>query len=288
MYSFDHDLGSFVSIGPATVSEDGTVVTSDPGVGVVKGGWHCGGNPAGTGTCTDVKICDDQNDCTEDSLCLGGSCPPDGCSHDPVSNGMACRGGVKRVQLTCPVLTPFVSGDSVNLEIDDSCQGVCQQGQCTNAPFNTTEIANAAIQAINKICHDPCIMSSSLRTTMADCLKRKGFEISCSPTPPSPSTCARAPVPNGCSLISGLFCANEAKLFPSSITAGGCGGVLAGTILHEMVHATACDPGEDGHSSLQTFSLHDVPYGCEESCFPGSTGEPGLPGTVRGNSAACE
>lgn len=42
-YSFDHDLGSFVSIGTGTVSEDGTTVTSDPGFGVIKGGWHCGG-----------------------------------------------------------------------------------------------------------------------------------------------------------------------------------------------------------------------------------------------------
>ncbi|MBI3245570.1 MAG: hypothetical protein HYZ50_03560 [Deltaproteobacteria bacterium] len=58
MYSFDHDLGSFVSIGPATVSEDGTVIQSDPGVGVIKGGWHCGGNPSTTesaGTCPDCQ-----------------------------------------------------------------------------------------------------------------------------------------------------------------------------------------------------------------------------------------
>ena len=37
MYSFDHDLGQFVSIGPGTVSEGGTVVASDPGVGSLKG-----------------------------------------------------------------------------------------------------------------------------------------------------------------------------------------------------------------------------------------------------------
>lgn len=49
MYSFDHDLGQFVSIGPGTVSEDGTVLQSDPGVGVLKGGWHCGGDPNQTG-----------------------------------------------------------------------------------------------------------------------------------------------------------------------------------------------------------------------------------------------
>jgi hypothetical protein len=49
MYSFDHDLGMFVSIGTASVSEDGSVLRSDPGVGVVQGGWHCGGNPATSG-----------------------------------------------------------------------------------------------------------------------------------------------------------------------------------------------------------------------------------------------
>jgi hypothetical protein len=49
MYSFDHDLGDFVSIGTGTVSEDGSVVRSDPGFGVVKGGWHGGGGPSGPG-----------------------------------------------------------------------------------------------------------------------------------------------------------------------------------------------------------------------------------------------
>jgi len=42
-YSFDHDLGTYVSIGTGTVSEDGATVTSDPGFGIVKGGWHCAG-----------------------------------------------------------------------------------------------------------------------------------------------------------------------------------------------------------------------------------------------------
>jgi fibro-slime domain-containing protein len=50
MFSFDHDLGAYVSIGTGTVSEDGTVVTSDPGFGIIKGGWHAGAptNPTGT------------------------------------------------------------------------------------------------------------------------------------------------------------------------------------------------------------------------------------------------
>ena len=70
MYSFDHDLGHFVSIGPATVSEDGTVIEADPGVGIVKAGWHCGGNPASSGAPHDCRSC---------TVCNGSTCVP-GCS----------------------------------------------------------------------------------------------------------------------------------------------------------------------------------------------------------------
>ncbi len=56
LYSFDHDLGAFVSIGTGTVSEDGLTVTSDPGTGVIKAGWHCGGNPSPTGMCEPVDV----------------------------------------------------------------------------------------------------------------------------------------------------------------------------------------------------------------------------------------
>jgi len=44
LYSFDHDLGHFISIGPGTVTDDGTMLVSDPGVGIIKAGWHCGGS----------------------------------------------------------------------------------------------------------------------------------------------------------------------------------------------------------------------------------------------------
>ena len=90
LYSFDHDLGHFVSIGPATVSEDGTIITSNPGVGIVKAGWHCGGSPGFTGSsddcpachscvlnwCTadDTQPCDQSDPCKTNSRCSGGSC----------------------------------------------------------------------------------------------------------------------------------------------------------------------------------------------------------------------
>ena len=91
LYSFDHDLGHFVSIGPGTVSDDGTLLVSDPGVGILKAGWHCGGDPqSATGaahdcpecltcvgtTCVndDGAACDDRDECTVMDRCNGGRC----------------------------------------------------------------------------------------------------------------------------------------------------------------------------------------------------------------------
>ncbi len=79
MYSFDHDLGHFVSIGPATVSDDGTVVTANPGVGVIKAGWHCCGNPTTSGL---------PFDCPDCKTCVGAT--GDNCVPDPTQDGKAC------------------------------------------------------------------------------------------------------------------------------------------------------------------------------------------------------
>ncbi|MFT7512259.1 MAG: hypothetical protein ACI9QL_001467, partial [Candidatus Omnitrophota bacterium] len=38
--SFDHDAGEWVPVGAGTVSPDGLVIVSDPGVGIVAPGWH--------------------------------------------------------------------------------------------------------------------------------------------------------------------------------------------------------------------------------------------------------
>ena len=106
MYSYDHDLGHFVSIGPAQVSQDGLVLRALPGVGVIKAGWHCGGNPAAAGAaerCGDCQVCNgtacvpacavrsaskaactagcsDNNECTFDDTCRDS-----GCSGTPVA-----------------------------------------------------------------------------------------------------------------------------------------------------------------------------------------------------------
>jgi hypothetical protein len=68
MFSYDHDLEEFVAIGLGTVSKDGKIVTSNPGVGVVKAGWHCGAQAGGSGTSHDCPTCYKCEDatCVED------------------------------------------------------------------------------------------------------------------------------------------------------------------------------------------------------------------------------
>src|SRR5205807_2886760 len=56
MYSYDHDLGMFVAIGTGTVSADGSVIASNPGVGVLKAGWHCGGNTNSSGSSASLSV----------------------------------------------------------------------------------------------------------------------------------------------------------------------------------------------------------------------------------------
>jgi hypothetical protein len=55
IFSFDHDVGQFLSIGFATVSEDGATVCSNPGFGINKAGWF-GATPPPPPT-TEPKNC---------------------------------------------------------------------------------------------------------------------------------------------------------------------------------------------------------------------------------------
>ncbi len=68
MYSYDHDLEEFVTIGLGTVNRDGTLIESNTGVGVIKAGWHCGSQPEGDG-CT--HYCADYcQECNADCVCV--------------------------------------------------------------------------------------------------------------------------------------------------------------------------------------------------------------------------
>lgn len=72
----------------AISDDNGLVIKSDLGVGVVKAGWHCGGNPAPTGSANNCPECKtgNNNSCVPSA---GGSCTDDGnvCTDDTCQSG---------------------------------------------------------------------------------------------------------------------------------------------------------------------------------------------------------
>ena len=277
MYSYDHDLEQFVSIGTGTVSDDGTVVQSDPGIGVIKAGWHCGGNPQGSGGCGNE--CDDHDECTTDTPCPGVNTPC--CVYTPVPDGTPCSDSDQSFQADCPFATGAFS-NQVNIRIDDSCRGQCQGGKCTNSPFGIFQMKDTAFKVVESdICEPPagasCI-GDTLRAEMATCLANRGFNITCASSLGS-GVCAQttfAPDCNWSYLPGPIACANSMEIAAHAFDSN-CG-PLDAAMLHEMVHATACDPGPSGHNMNHSmFDPRDLEYGCQEACFPGSTFGRGYP-----------
>src|SRR5262249_45586156 len=70
------------AIGTGTVSEDGAIIRSDPGVGVLKAGWHCGGNPNPTGSAGTCPTC---------QKCVGTNCTPDNSQTPPQNSPTDCK-----------------------------------------------------------------------------------------------------------------------------------------------------------------------------------------------------
>ena len=103
MYSFDHDIGSFVAIGTGVVSDDGLIIRSSPGVGVLKAGWHCGGDPNANGTVADCPVC---------KSCKDNSCKPDD-SHKPPEKCASCNNGTPvppKTDAQCCATVAFAGG----------------------------------------------------------------------------------------------------------------------------------------------------------------------------------
>jgi hypothetical protein len=153
-YSFDHDLGYFVSIGPGTVSDDGTVITSNAGVGILKAGWHCNGVPKASGTgdaCPDCKKCDGV-DCVKSPIC--DFCPAVGSACDGQGH---CLTGKELLPLICKRLTTTVQeGPSFTCKkcgtgvwrtythVDPHCQNVSLTG--TTLLEDVTPLLNECIK----------------------------------------------------------------------------------------------------------------------------------------------
>ena len=135
LYSFDHDLGRFVAIGQGTVTDDGAAIVSNPGVGVRKAGWHCGGDPdPETGathdcpqctTCVEETCvadpnqegdpCDDEEWCTINDRCQGAYCRGDEVTVDEIEGPCVAAVGQEvsfTVQSNAPDRVKWSSGSS--------------------------------------------------------------------------------------------------------------------------------------------------------------------------------
>jgi Glucodextranase, domain B len=102
MYSFDHDLGQFVSIGTGTVTADGSTIKSDPGVGLIKAGWHATGGPQPPGATAACGPCNHvvDNACAIDAGQNRHPCPDDG---DPSTIDVCMSGECKHLKPTVTV-----------------------------------------------------------------------------------------------------------------------------------------------------------------------------------------
>jgi hypothetical protein len=147
MYSYDHDLASFVAIGTGTVSEDGLLIKSDPGVGVLKAGWHCGGNPNPTGVAATCPTC---------SKCVGTNCVPDNGQTPPQNAPDDCK---KQI---CASGTVSTVNDDAERPTDDCKQ--CQGGQATQRPDGSTPADTNSCcyqgQKLNKFGQEPGVFTS--------------------------------------------------------------------------------------------------------------------------------
>lgn len=195
-YSFDHDLGHFVSIGPATVSEDGSVIVSNRGVGIIKAGWHCGGNPpASSGTphsCPECKRCDGST-CVTDAARNGIQCDNDHCKE---CRAGSCVATSTRVTIEAPPDNPSPSDSSF----------------ATNFSFlsDTEIVANASLSGngdSSKIEWQAIATRGGVRNeSPAD---RKGPTYRFTPDPPSPLPYVRG---TGCTSPGNGSCARSQPL----------------------------------------------------------------------------
>lgn len=146
MFSFDHDLGMFVSIGTGTVSEDGLIVRSDPGFGVVKGGWHCAAPTTPSGCCT-------------------GGGPPGGGGGEQGGVIFVCPGETKTIPASAP-------GSGVTCEWSTEDDSIATVGPTTislcEVPAADRCSKSRASCSTTVTGHDPGLTAAVLNVTACD------------------------------------------------------------------------------------------------------------------------
>jgi len=238
LYQFDHDLFEFISVGTGTVSDDGALISSDPGAGPTSAGWGGGPPPPPEPTCVSKP--------KECQVCRKGKIVPR-------ENGTRCA-DAERV---------YMSSEGIAVSIDQTCDGQCQSGKC--APknpegYSVKEIRNALAAAFPAAMGSWCIPAGTFRSGLQAKLLQNGVVVICLPNPDA----------SGAMYVN----SNVMELYPRAFTRPGA--LRPGVVFHELLHGPGGDFGHIPTHQQVPFGgpIHptDKPYGCEEKCFGGTGG----------------
>jgi len=139
IYSYDHDQMEWVSQGPARVSADGSVITSDPGFGISKSGWHFPPPPPPPPKCA--------SSCTSLNPCETGSCVNGACVFKPVNDGASCGDGTSTGECgtggkcmggSCMYDTTATDGTPCTPDNKCVMDAKCTGGKCLGKPYDTS------------------------------------------------------------------------------------------------------------------------------------------------------
>ena len=136
IYHWDHDIGQYVAMGQATVTDDGAQLITDPGSGITKAGWH---GPPTPPTCPDNARAAACTECQKEQITAGaGSCPPTrSCAANPAKRDQSCSGP---------------SGG-------DSC-GICRGGAC-----------NTSLPEVQQVNQNDCCGGKKLDSSSQCCVR---------------------------------------------------------------------------------------------------------------------
>ena len=259
IYQFDHDIFEFVSVGRATVSEDGLTMTTDPGFGVSRTGW--GAPRPRPRRPTQPEECDDRDSCAEEVF-ENGECKQ--INKKPVGTDCVVEGGFQVV---------LNSGGETGFAIDESCAigGCDSNGHCL-IPDPFFENGQAKDKSGGR--WDPEIISASIPNainTLFSCLPsplqatvlggfndiiegdKKEFKIACN-SGPEVKVCGQSKKGGG---------AGQIDITTDSIF--GCG-PMDMTLFHEMFHdLTGVNHNQPDGSN--TDYANDLTSACVKKCF---------------------
>jgi hypothetical protein len=141
IFSFDHDVGQFVSIGLATVTEDGARICSNAGFGIHKAGWH--GSATDPNRTTEVKnpravITEIVSAQIPGSECNTFPAPPDKPRNTPMLMGASADGKARILVKT--TVDPPSYRPNVLLSVSDST-GHLLATAVANAPSTLLEFS---------------------------------------------------------------------------------------------------------------------------------------------------